>query len=155
MSELDPRIAELLARMRVVVEPEPLVLVRLPAREAGAVQRRADRFGAPFCLTFSPQEVFLVCREVEWERAGRGLQSTEVRTGYRMITLDVALDPDTVGYLAVVTDHLSRVGLPVIVLSTFHRDRLLVPDADLERVIQALEDLLSRARGVADPRGAR
>jgi len=155
MSSLDPRFAVCIRCMRIVVEPEPVVLVHLPREEAGAVQRRADRFHAPFCLVFAPNEVTRVCREVEWEHAGRGLRAAKVEGGYRMITLDVALDPDAIGYLEVVTEHLVRAGVPVTVLSTFHRDHLLVPVSHLEEAVRALEDLVARARTVAgEPTGS-
>jgi hypothetical protein len=155
MSALDPRFAACIRRLRIVVEPEPVVLVHLPREEAGAVQRRADRFYAPFCLVFAPHEVTLVCREVEWEHAGRGLRGAKVESGYRMITLDVSLDPDTIGYLEVVTGHLARAGVPVTVLSTFHRDHLLVPASHLEAAVRALEDLVALARTVAgEPAGS-
>lgn len=149
MSVLDPRFAPWIGRMRIIVEPEAVVLVRLPPEEAGAVQRRADRFHAPFCLVFAPHEVTLVCREVEWEHAGRGLRGARVERGYRMITLDVSLDPDAVGYLEVVTGHLARAGVPVTVLSTFHRDHLLVAASQLEDAVRVLEDLVAVARTVA------
>ncbi len=150
MSSLDPRFAVCIRRMQIVVEPEPVVLVHLPREEAGAVQRRADRFHAPFCLVFSPHEVTLVCREVEWEHAGRGLRGARVERGYRMVTLEVDLAPDTVGYLTAVTEHLARAGVSVTVLTTFHRDRLLVPASHLEAAVRALEDLIALARTVAE-----
>lgn len=138
--------AELLARTRVVVDPERLVWVSLPPSEAGAVQRRADRFHSPFCLSFAPHEVSVVCREVEWEHAGRGLRVRAVRAGYRMVTLEVELKGDVVGYLRAVTDRLAREGVPASVVSTFHRDHLLVREEDVERARAVLEALVDECR---------
>lgn len=143
---MDPKGAELLAHTRVVVEPERLVWVSLPPSEAGAVQRRADRFHAPFCLSFAPHEVSVVCREVEWGHAGRGLRVRALQGGYRMITLEVELRMDVVGYLRVVTDRLAREGVPVSVVSTFHRDHLLVREEDVNRARAALESLVADCR---------
>lgn len=139
---MDPKVVEVLARTRVVVQPEPLVVVSLPPWERGPLQRRADQFHSPFCLTFTPQEVSLVCREVEWERVGKGLRARAVERGYRMITLDVELDLDVVGYLQVVTQRLAQAGIAVSVISTFHRDHLLVREADVERTRGVLEALV-------------
>lgn len=139
---MDPKVARLLARARVVVQPDPLVWVSLPPSERGVLQRRAERFHSPFCLTFAPHEVSLVCREVEWDQAGKGLRARRVERGFRMITLDVELDLDVVGYLRVVTDRLAQAGVPVSVVSTFHRDHLLVREADLARAQAVLEELV-------------
>lgn len=147
---MDPRLAEVLARMRVVLQPEPLVVVSLPPSERGRLQRRADQFHSPFCLTFTPQEVSLVCREVEWDRAGKGLRARAVERGYRMVTLDVELDLEVVGYLKVVTQRLAEAGVPVSVISTFHRDHLLVRESDVERAREVLETLVREcAQGMA------
>lgn len=130
---MDAKLADVLARMRVVVQPERLVVVSLPPVEWGRLQRRADQFHSPFCLTFTPQEVCLVCREVEWDHAGRGLRAQTVERGYRMITLDVELETEMVDYLKVVTQRLAEAGVPTRVISMFHRDHLLVRESDVER----------------------
>ncbi len=144
--------AELLAQARLVVEPERLVWVSLPPSEAGPVQRRAHRLHSPFCLNFAPHGVSLICREVEWEHVGRGLRVRAVRGGYRMITLDVELRPDAMGYVRVVTDRLAREGISVSVVSTFHRDRLLVREEDLDRARAVLEALVAECRaGMPEP----
>ncbi len=148
---MDRRIAQLLARTRVVVHQEPLVWVSLPPTERGRLQRRAHRFHSPFCLTFAPHEVSLVCREVEWDQVGRGLRARAVQRGYRMITLDVELDPDVVGYLRVVTERLAQAGVSVSVVSTFHRDHLLVREQDVARAQTALEVLVQECAGMAAP----
>ncbi len=147
---IQPKVARLLSRTRVVVQPEPLVQVSLPPSERGALQRRAERFHSPFCVSFTPQEVSLVCREVEWEQAGKGLRARVVERGWRMITLDVELDLDTVGYLAVVTERLARAGVPVSVVSTFHRDHLLVREEDAERAREVLEELVRECAGMVE-----
>jgi hypothetical protein len=134
---MDPEVAKVLARVRVVVQPEPLVRVSLPPSERGPLQRRADRFHAPFCLTFTSQGVSLVCREVEWDQVGKGLRAQSVERGYRMITLDVEVEPEGV-----------RAGL----VSTFHRDHLLVREEDMHRARQVLESLVEECRaGMARP----
>ncbi|MDR5709398.1 MAG: hypothetical protein QN172_01565 [Armatimonadota bacterium] len=138
---LDPRLVERLARARVVVDSEPLVRVHLPHWETKAVQRRANRFHAPFCLTFEPDGVRVICRETEWAQAGRGLHAIRVETGYRMITLDVEPHAEAADLLATITDLLQQKGISVHPLPTFHRDRLLVHESRLEQTLRLLQDL--------------
>ncbi|MCS7173435.1 MAG: hypothetical protein N0A24_08650 [Armatimonadetes bacterium] len=139
--KLDPRLVEHLARARIVVDPEPLVQVHLPRWEARAVQRRADRFHAPFCLTFEPNGVRVVCRETEWAQVGRGLHAIRVEAGYRMVTLDVAPHAGAADLLAAVIDLLQRRGISAHPLPTFHRDRMLVHHSQLEQALRILRDL--------------
>jgi hypothetical protein len=149
---MDLEVAKVLARVRVVVQPEPLVRVSLPPSERGPLQRRADRFHAPFCLTFTSQGVSLVCREVEWDQVGKGLRAQSVERGYRMITLDVEVEPEGVGYVRVVADRLAQAGVRAGLVSTFHRDHLLVREEDMHRARQVLESLVEECRaGMARP----
>ncbi len=140
------RVRALLARARIVVEPEPLVRVHLPHGEEKAVQRRAGRFHAPFLFTFDAEGVWVVCREAEWAHAGRGLRADRVERGYRMITLEVAPQSEAVELLPAVTDVLARSGIPVYPLPTLYRDRLLVPEPHLEQALRVLEDLVASCR---------
>jgi predicted CoA-binding protein len=149
---MDPQVAKVLARVRVVVQPEPLVRVSLPPSERGPLQRRAERFHAPFCVTFTSHGVSLVCREVEWDQVGKGLRARAVERGYRMITLDVELEPEGVGYVRAVTERLAQAGVVAGLVSTFHRDHLLVREEDVDRARQVLESLVEECRaGMAQP----
>ncbi len=56
----------------------------------------------------------------------------------RLITLCVQSDLRAVGFLAVVTQALSRAGVPCNVVSAFHHDHLLVPAARSRRALRAL-----------------
>ncbi len=116
------------------------------------MQRRADRFHAPFSLTFEPDGVWVVCRETEWAYAGRGLHPIRVEPGYRMITLDMELHPETADLLSTVTDLLARSGILAHPLPTFHRDRLLIPEYQLDQALRVLKSLL--AAGRRDPEGS-
>lgn len=146
---VEPNVAALLAEAKIVVESEPIVAVSLPPVEAQRVQRRVDRFHSPFCFTFAPDEVSLVCREVEWEQLGRGLRANRVERGYRMITLEVVLDLSVVGYLGVVTERLALAGIPVSVVSTFHRDHLLVHSEHVDAARRVLERMIEDYQAVA------
>ncbi|MDR7416121.1 MAG: hypothetical protein QN193_06065 [Armatimonadota bacterium] len=142
---LDPRLAERLAQARILVDPEPLVRAHLPDWEAKAVQRRADRFHAPFLITVHPDGVRVICRETEWAQAGRGLHAIRVETGWRMITLEVDLHGEATDLLPTVAGLLQRRGIIAHPLPTFHRDRLLVHESQLEQALQLLRDLQATA----------
>jgi hypothetical protein len=65
-------------------------------------------------------------------------RDARVEPGFRLVTLDVELQWDVVGYLARVTEILAAEGISVGALSAFSRDHLLIKQADLGRALRAL-----------------
>jgi hypothetical protein len=74
-------------------------------------------------------------------------QETARRAGFRgspvfrCITLRVFSDLEVVGLVAAVSGRLAELGIPCNVLSAFHHDHLLVPEADAERAMAALREM--------------
>lgn len=60
---------------------------------------------------------------------------------YRLITLDVALEPGLVGFMARVSAALAGAGVSILPLAAFTRDHLLVPAAQVDTAVAALERL--------------
>ena len=61
----------------------------------------------------------------------------------RLITLAVHSSLDAVGFLARITDRLSRAGIACNAVAAFHHDHLFVPEARAEETLQLLRDLAS------------
>ncbi len=60
---------------------------------------------------------------------------------WKILTFDVALPFDLVGFLAVVADALSKAMVSVFALSAFSTDHFLVKEEDLPRALEALQKL--------------
>ncbi|MCX6652314.1 MAG: ACT domain-containing protein [Methanomassiliicoccales archaeon] len=60
---------------------------------------------------------------------------------YRLLTFEVKLPQDLIGFLALVTDALAQVDVPVFVISSFETDHILIPREDLSRAVEALEGI--------------
>jgi uncharacterized protein len=133
--------AELLRRTKVEVLPGAFVLVGLRHEdwrrllESPELSPRAD---APFMLLRDAHEVTLLLEEEDWRAMRHAARDARVETDFRLVTLDIELPWNVVGYLARVTEILAAAGLSVGALSAFSRDHLLVKQRDLPAALRAL-----------------
>jgi len=133
--------AELLRRARVEVAPETFVLVSLRHEDWGRLLENPElspRAGSNFLLLRDPFEVTLLLDEEDWRVMRHAARDARVESDFRLVTLDVELGWDVVGFLAHVSGILARAGVPVGALPAFSRDHLLIKQADLGRALRAL-----------------
>jgi hypothetical protein len=139
MSQTD--VAELLRRARVEVAPGEFVLVGMRREDWRRLLENPElspRADAPFMLLSDPFEVTLLLEEEDWRAMRHAARDARVESGFRLVTLDVELGWNVVGFLARVTEILAGAGVSVGALSAFSRDHLLVKQGDLPKVLRAL-----------------
>lgn len=136
-----PDVEDLLRRTRVEVAPGTFVVVGMRHEEwrrlleSPELSPRAD---AVFMLLRDPFEVTLLLEEEDWRAMRHAARDARVEPGFRLVTLDVELAWDVVGYLARVAEILAAEGVSVGALSAHTRDHLLIKQADLGRALRAL-----------------
>lgn len=141
-----------LAKATFYSDDEPYVLLKLhPAAitvAAGIVAEISD----PFCaLVVDKDEVtLLVPLEAPEEFAARLRDVTQSEVRYRLITLDVTLPPDLVGFMARVSHALAEAGVSLLPYAAFSRDHLLVPEAQFSEAMTALRALQAQAQTQID-----
>ena len=136
-----PDAAELLRQAKVGVAPETYVLVGLRHADWARLLESPElspRPEAPFMLLADTREVTLLLEEDDWRAMRHAARDARVESGFRLVTLDIELDWNVVGYLARVTAILAAEGVSVGALSAFSRDHLLVKQQDLGTVLRAL-----------------
>ncbi|MDD1746290.1 MAG: ACT domain-containing protein [Methanomassiliicoccales archaeon] len=74
-------------------------------------------------------------------RALRDDESAFGRRTYRMISFIGDLDLDLVGFMALVSEAMADLGIPIFVISSYRTDHVLVLDKDAEKGVEALESL--------------
>ena len=132
---------ELLRRTKVEVLPATFVLVGMRREdwrrllESPELSPRAD---APFMLLADTREVTLLLEEDDWRAMRHAARDARVEQGFRLLTLDIELDWNVVGYLAHVTAILAAENISVGALSAFSRDHLLVKQQDLGTALRVL-----------------
>jgi hypothetical protein len=133
--------AELLRRARVLVAPETFALVGLRLEDWQRLLENPElspRAESNFMLLRDPFEVTLLLEDTDWRAMRHAARDARVEVGFRLVTLDVELPWNVVGFLAHVTAILAAEGIAVGALSAFSRDHLLIKQDDLGHALRVL-----------------
>jgi hypothetical protein len=133
--------AELLRQAKVEVAPETYVLVGLRHADWARLLENPElspRAESKFMLLRDPFEVTLLVEESDWRAMRHAARDAKFEADFRLVTLDVELGWDVVGFLAHVTKILAEAGVPVGALSAFSRDHLLIKQVDLGKALRVL-----------------
>ncbi|HEY0079913.1 MAG TPA: ACT domain-containing protein [Pyrinomonadaceae bacterium] len=134
-------VEELLRRTRVEVAAATFVLVGLRQEDWRRLLENPElspRAEASMMLLRDEREVTMLLEEEDWRPMRHALRDARVESGFRLVTLDIELGWQVVGYLARVTEILASVGVPVGALSAFSRDHLLIKQDDLGKALRVL-----------------
>lgn len=134
-------VTELLRRTRVEVSPATYFLVGLRHEDWQRLLENPElspRGSAPYMLLRDEHEVTLLLDESDWKTMRHAARDARVEGGLRLVTLDIALDWNVVGYLARVTQILAAANISVGSLSAFSRDHLLIRQDDLGAALRVL-----------------
>jgi hypothetical protein len=98
---------------------------------------------APFLVFMDRHEVTLILDAVDLDTIRPGLSGARISGGYRLLTFDAVLDRDAAGLAAEVLRILGRAGMPMLPLSAFSRDHILIKQADLADTLKALSPFVA------------
>lgn len=142
----DPRLPDILRHMRWSALPERYVLAGIDPREAAVVIRLLGGLRARLWQLFvAPDTITFIVPENDWRNISPAFPRARVERPYRVVSFEVDLPPDLSGFLAVISNALAAEAVPIIAISGFSRDHLLLREADLDRALAALDALVSSA----------
>ena len=139
MSKADA--AELLRSAKVSVADATFVLVGMRLEDWKRLLENPElspRVESNFMLLRDPFEVTLLLEDSDWRAMRHAARDARVESDFRLVTLDVELPWNVVGFLAHVTQILAGEGIAVGALSAFSRDHLLVKQNDLGKALRVL-----------------
>ena len=134
-------VAELLRRTRVEVAPAAYFLIGLRHEDWARLLENPElspRGSAPFMLLRDEHEVTLLLDETDWQTMRHAARDARVEGGFRLITLNIELGWNVVGFLARVTEILAAEGISIGALTAFSRDHLLIKRDDLGKALRVL-----------------
>src|SRR6266545_3697736 len=138
----DPRLAGILTGMQWRVWTEQFVLVGVDPREQLLAQRLLAGMIMPFMqYIVEPDMVTLVLPEEHWNRLRPAFPHAKIALQYRLISFELDLPPDLVGFMATLSGVLAGAGIPLLAICGFTKDHLLVREHDLEQALAALATL--------------
>ncbi len=139
-------VLDLLRETRIEVAPATYVLLGLSHQDWTRLLENPElspRADAPFMIFRDQREVTLLLEEDDWLRIHHAARDASVERGFRMLTFDLELRWNVVGYLARVTEILATAQIPVGALSSFSRDHLLIKQEDLGNALRVLGEHVS------------
>jgi hypothetical protein len=92
-------------------------------------------------ITFDLEEISVVLKEEKWNQIKNNFQVYQEEGPYRVLTFDIVLDLDLVGYLSVISSLLAKEGISIYAVSTFLRDHILVKKKDAEKANWVIKKL--------------
>ena len=132
---------ELLRRTRVEVAPATYFLISLRHEDWRRLLENPElspRPDVPFMLLRDAHEVTLLLEEADWRTMRHAVREARVERDFRLLTLNIELPWNVIGYLAHVAEILAAAGIPVGALAAFSRDHLLIKQDDLGKALRVL-----------------
>lgn len=130
-----------------VLESDGVVyaIVRLAANGITVAAGILAQLGEPFAaLVVDRHEVTLIIPQEMVEDFRPRLRDFEIsQIQYRLITLDVVLEPALVGFMARLSTALAGEQISIMPFSAYNRDHLLVPVEQFDHAMQTLRNLQS------------
>jgi Uncharacterized conserved protein len=115
---------ELLNSSRVEVAAETFTLISMDRVAWTGLLSRPElspRMSAPFMIFMDSREVTLLLDDADMEAIRPGIDGAmKVERGFRMLTFDIAMDFEVVGFIAEVSRILAAAGVPIFPLPPSH-----------------------------------
>lgn len=134
---------EVLRRLELYSDGRIYRLLKLPPNAFALAAGAVAEIGLPFCaLIADKDEISLMLADETLPALEARLRAAEMSgREYRLVTLDVTLEPALVGFIARVAEALASSGIPILTFAAFSRDHVFVPAEDFEPAISALRTL--------------
>ncbi len=118
-------------------------LVRLPANGITIAAGVMAEASVPFtALVVDKDEVTLMLPDDVCQAFATRLRlATMSEVNYRLITFDVVLEPDLVGFIARISKSLAEASIPVLTFAAYSRDHIFVPASDFDRAVANLRQM--------------
>ena len=120
-------------------------LVRLPSNAITVAAGIVAEMGEPFsALIVDKDEVSLMIDEEALNDFSRRLLGHQAgAASYRLITIDVELEPTLIGFMARISAELAEAGVPIFPYAAYTRDHLFVPAEHQQTALDTLNRLQS------------
>ncbi len=133
--------SDLLKKARIEVLPEIFSLVSVDEREWAKLLENphlSPRMTAPFMIFQDTHETTLLLDEIDFEKIRNAIIDVKVEKNFRLLTFDIKLEFNVFGFIAEISRILAQAEIPIVALSSFSRDQVLVKQHDLSKALKVL-----------------
>jgi hypothetical protein len=142
---MNQKISELLKSTRIEVSAETFTLLSVTNEQWLQLLESPElspRMTAPFMIFKDRWEITLLVDETDFAAMRVGLREARTERGFRLLSFDIELDFSVFGFLAFVSEKLAAAEIPIVALSAFSRDHLLVKQEDLAKALKILGEFV-------------
>ena len=132
---------EHLKKSRVEVSPETYAVISVSSDDWTRLLENPElspRMTTPFLIFKDKWEVTLVLDTIDFETIQHAIRDAKVERNFRLLSFDVELPFDVVGFMAQVTSIFAASGISVLPYASFSRDHVLLRQDDLAAALKAL-----------------
>ena len=137
--------SELLKNAKVEVAPETFFLVSLKHDDWLKLLENPElspRMSAPFMIFRDKWETTLLLDEIDFTTLRYAIREAKTEGNFRLLTFDIELDFNVVGFLAEAARILSEAEISIVALSAFSRDHILIKQKDLAKALKVLGEFV-------------
>ena len=135
-------ISSILQQARFIVDEDSYVLVKLPTQGSVFALGIIAQLAEPFLVFIMDSfEITLILSEEGYTNFANRLPTHTKGGAYKLITLDVELEPDLTGLIATLANALAQANVSILPYAAYSRDHLCVPNEDVEIALEALKRL--------------
>ena len=143
MSKNTLEVSDLLNKTRIEVSPETYNVISLPNQDWLKLLENPElspRMTTPFMIFKDKWEVTLVFDETDFTTIRHAIRDARVEKGFRLLSFDIELDFEVVGFIARISQILAKNGISILPISSFSRDHVLIKQIDLANGLKALRN---------------
>ena len=146
-SQPHDRLRTILTQVRWHARSERFVVAGLEPRERLlALRLLLGVAGSFWQFSVEPDVLTLVVAEGDWRELSHAFPRARVERPYRVISFDLDLPADLVGFLATITQALAEAGVPLLAICGYTKDHLLVREEHLAAALAAIEAIVRSQR---------
>jgi len=134
------KIKQLLRKTKLKLSKEKYSIVSIPLKQFNRLDLKKFQKKL-FSLIYEKDEITLIINQDNWKSIKNNFKNYKLEKNYRILTLDVNLNWNVVGYLAAVSKALADNKISIGVISTYLKDHLLIKDKDVKRAVNVLSRL--------------
>ncbi len=143
---MEENAASLLLKTRIEVAPGTFFLISLAHADWLKLLESPElspRMSAPFMIFRDKWEVTMLIDEIDFKTIRYAIPNAKTQANLRLLSFDVELNFETVGYLAEISKILAEANISIVALSAFSRDHLLIKQEDLPKALKVLGEYVA------------
>ena len=133
----------LLRKTKIEVAPETFFLISLEQTDWLKLLENPElspRMTTPFMIFKDGFETTLLLDEADFGNIRQAVRNAKIEGNFRLLTFDIELDFSVYGFFAEISRILAGAEIPIVALSSFSRDHILIKQENLSKALKVLRE---------------